>query len=103
MTVIEVTETNFEQEVLKSEKTVLVDFWAEWCGPCKMMSPIVDQVADEQSEVKVCKVNVDDNLNLARKYNVMSIPTLMIFRNGESVATSEGLISKSDVLQFITQ
>ncbi|MBE5957654.1 MAG: thioredoxin [Lachnospiraceae bacterium] len=103
MAVIEVTEANFEQEVLKSEKPVLVDFWADWCGPCKMLSPIVDQVSDEQSDVKVCKINVDENLNIARKYNVMSIPTLALIRNGETVATSVGVIAKPDIIKFISQ
>ena len=103
MAVVEVTEANFEQEVLKSEKPVLVDFWADWCGPCKMLSPIVDQVSDEQSDVKVCKINVDENLNIARKYNIMSIPTLALIRNGETVATSVGVIAKPDIIKFISQ
>ena len=83
MAVVTVTADNFEQEVLRSEKTVLVDFWAAWCGPCKMLSPVVEQVAEERPDVKVCKINVDDEQELAVRYGIMSIPALLVFRNGE--------------------
>ena len=80
MSVIDVKTADFEAEVLKSDKTVLVDFWAVWCGPCRMLSPVVDQVAEENPDIKVCKVNVDEEQQLAIKYGVMSIPTLLVFR-----------------------
>jgi thioredoxin 1 len=101
MSVINLTEANFEQEVLKSDKPVLVDFWASWCGPCKMLSPIIDEISEEVTDVKFCKVNTDEADTLALKYRVMSIPTLILFKNGEAVATSIGAKPKSDVLDFL--
>ena len=89
-----VTKENFDQEVLMAKEPVLVDFWAAWCMPCKMLSPIVDQVASERSDVKVCKINIDDEGELAIRYGVMSIPTLIVFKNGEITNKSIGLISK---------
>lgn len=97
MAVISVTADNFEQEVLKTEGIVMVDFWAAWCGPCKMLSPIVDQIAEEHPEIKVCKVNIDEEPSLAIDYKVMSIPTLLVFKNGERVNMSIGVQSKSDI------
>lgn len=97
MAVIRVTADNFEQEVLKTEGIVMVDFWAAWCGPCKMLSPIVDQIAEEHPEIKVCKVNIDEEPSLAIDYKVMSIPTLLVFKNGEKVNMSIGVQSKSDI------
>ena len=97
MAVISVTADNFEQEVLKTEGIVMVDFWAAWCGPCKMLSPIVDQIAEEHPEIKVCKVNIDEEPSLAIDYKVMSIPTLLVFKNGEKVNMSIGVQSKSDI------
>ena len=88
-------------EVLKSDKTVLVDFWAVWCGPCRMLSPVVDQVAEENPNIKVCKVNVDEEQQLAIKYGVMSIPTLLVFKGGELVNQSVGVIPKEEVLNLI--
>ena len=82
MAVITITKENFAQEVLQSEKPVLLDFWASWCGPCRMLSPIVDEVAEERSDVKVGKVNVDEQPELAGEFGVMSIPTLLVFRGG---------------------
>ncbi len=96
--VIEVSEENFEQEVLKSDFPVLVDFWAPWCGPCRMMGPIIDEIADENLELKVCKVNVDDSSDLARKYDIESIPTLIYFKNGIVRSTMIGLRTKQDIL-----
>lgn len=77
------TKDNFEQEVLKADQTVLVDFWATWCGPCQTMLPVVEEIAEERTDIKVCKVNVDEQMELARKYRVMSIPTFLVFKNGE--------------------
>ena len=101
MSVIDVKTADFETEVLKSDKTVLVDFWAVWCGPCRMLSPVVDQVAEENPDIKVCKVNVDDEQQLAIKYGVMSIPTLLVFKGGELVNQSVGVIPKEEVLNLI--
>ena len=101
MEIIKVNNQNFEEEVIKSEKPVLIDFYADWCGPCKMLSPIIDEVAEENSDIKVVKVNVDDSQDLAMKYQVMSIPTLVVIKNGEEVNRSVGLIDKSQVLNLI--
>lgn len=101
MSVIHLTSENFEQEVLKSDIPVLVDFWADWCGPCKRLGPIVEEVANEVTDVKICKVNIDEEDSLALKYRVMSIPTLILFKNGEKAATSVGAISKSELMEFI--
>ena len=100
--VIEISEDNFEEEVLKSELPVLVDFWAPWCGPCRMMGPIVDEISEEILELKVCKVNVDDASELARKYDIESIPTLIYFKNGEVRATMIGLRTKQDIMDEIS-
>lgn len=101
MSVIDIKTADFETEVLKSDKTVLVDFWAVWCGPCRMLSPVVDQVAEENPDIKVCKVNVDEEQQLAIKYGVMSIPTLLVFKGGELVNQSVGVIPKEEVLNLI--
>ena len=101
MAVLKVDNSNFEKEVLQSDKTVLVDFFANWCGPCKMLSPIVDEVAEEVSNVKVCKVNIDEARELANKYEIMSIPTLLVFKNANLVNTSLGLVSKQKILDLI--
>lgn len=102
MSVISLNEKNFEEEVLKSEKTVLIDFWASWCGPCKMMSPVIDAIAKEMGEkVKVCKINIDEEQNLAVKYNVMSIPTFIVIKNGKEVGRSIGVQDKSEIIGMI--
>ena len=101
MSVIAVTKDTFAQEVLGSDKTVLVDFWASWCGPCRMLSPVVDEVAQERPDVKVCKVNIDDEQALAVEYGVMSIPTLMVFQKGKAVHTSVGVVPKAKILSML--
>lgn len=97
MSAIVITKENFEAELLKASGTVLIDFWATWCGPCRMLSPIVDQVAAEHPEVKVGKINVDEQPELAQQFDIMSIPTLLVFRNGQKVNESVGLIPQEKV------
>lgn len=101
MEVLQVTTDNFEQEVLQSDKTVLIDFWASWCGPCKMLAPIIDKVAQELENVKVCKINVDEETELARKYNIVSIPTLVVIKNGQVLRNSVGFKSKTEIIELV--
>lgn len=102
MSVISLNEKNFEEEVLKSEKAVLIDFWASWCGPCRMMSPVIDAIAEEMGEtVKVCKINIDEEQNLAVKYNVMSIPTFVVLKSGKEVARSVGVQDKAEIISML--
>jgi len=96
-----VTADNFQEEVLNSDIPVLVDFWAVWCGPCKMLTPVVHEIAAEHPEIKVCSVNVDDEMELAQKFNIMSIPTLLIFNKGEMVDQMVGLQPKNVIEQKI--
>ena len=96
-----ITKDNFEQEVLKSDKKVLVDFWASWCGPCRMLSPIIDEIAKETDKVKIGKVNVDEESELATQFAVMSIPTLILFENGKPVKQMVGAQPKSTILSMI--
>lgn len=99
--VLEVTSENFEKEVLESEKTVLIDFYAEWCGPCKRLSPIVEEVAAEETEVKFVKMNIDNCEDIAIEYQVMSIPTLVVIKNGKEVERSVGLIDKEKIKELV--
>lgn len=96
-----VTAVNFEKEVLEADVPVLVDFWAAWCTPCKMLSPIVDEAAKEREDVKFCKVNIDQESELAMRYGVMSIPTLILFKSGQIAKKSIDLISKEELLQLL--
>ena len=93
----EITTANFETEVLKSEKPILIDFWATWCGPCKTMAPIVEEIAEERTDIKVCKIDVDQEPELARQYRVMSIPTFLVFKDGEGVKRDMGVMSKDEL------
>ncbi len=98
--IIELTEQNFD-EVIKANGTVLVDFWAAWCGPCRMLSPVVDEIAGENDEFTVCKVNVDEQPGLAARFGVMSIPTLLVFKGGEESGRSVGVCPKADILAML--
>ncbi|OOR99591.1 thioredoxin [Haemophilus paracuniculus] len=101
---IQVTDATFEQEVLNADVPVLLDFWAPWCGPCRMIAPILDELADEfAGRAKVVKVNVDDNPETATKFGIRSIPTLLVFKNGEVVATQVGGVPKSQLASLIEQ
>ena len=101
MEVLKVTSENFEEEVLKSDKTVLIDFYADWCGPCKMFSPVVEAVATENEDIKVVKVNVDDAQDLAIQYQVMSIPTIVVIKDGQEVNRTVGVVSKSQIEEMV--
>lgn len=101
MAVLHITSETFEQEVLKSDKPVLLDFWADWCGPCKMLMPIIEDVSADMPDAKICKINVDEEPDLASKYKIMSIPTLMVIKNGEVVKTEVGVQSKSKIKEML--
>jgi len=101
MSVITITKENFESEIVGSDRPALLDFWASWCGPCRMVSPLVDEIADEHSDIKVGKINVDEQPELAQKFGVMSIPTLMVFEGGQPVKTSVGAKPKQDILAML--
>ncbi len=102
MTVINIDENNFEEEVVKSSLPYLVDFWAEWCGPCKNLAPILEEISDElKDKVKIGKINIDDNQELAAKFSIRSIPTMILFKNGDSIETKVGLPPKKELLDWI--
>lgn len=101
MAALHVTIENFDTEVLQSDKPVLVDFWAGWCGPCKMLMPVIEELAEELSDVKVCKVDVDAQPQLAARFNVMSIPTLVVIKDGKTVNSSIGVQSKAAILKLL--
>ncbi len=100
--IVQISDASFDQDVLKADGPVLVDFWAEWCGPCKMIAPVLDELAEEYADkLKVCKLNIDANPDTAPKYGVRGIPTLIIFKNGQAEATKVGALSKSQLAAFI--
>lgn len=101
MSVLNLSNENFNKEILESNTTAIVDFYADWCGPCKMQSPIIDKIAEEHNEIRVGKVNVDDNQELAEKYGIMSIPTILVIKNGEVVKQFVGLTTKDEILNCI--
>ena len=101
MEVLKIAEENFKKEVLEETKTVLVDFYADWCGPCKMISPVIEAVAKENTDVKFVKINVDEAQELAMNYNIMSIPTLLVIKDGKEVNRTVGLVDKSELLELL--
>jgi thioredoxin 1 len=101
MSVVTITKENYQQEVLESELPVLLDFWASWCNPCRMLSPIIDQIADEHPEIKVGKINVDEQPELAAQFQVMSIPTLFVMKDGQIVNSAAGVRPKQQILNLI--
>ncbi|MFC2301972.1 MAG: thioredoxin [Selenomonas artemidis] len=101
MGIIELTEETFDAEVLQDKKFVIVDFWASWCTPCRMLAPILEEIADEYPNIKVCKLNVDDAPNIAERYRIMSLPALLFFDSGEIINESIGLVSRERVLSFL--
>ena len=101
MAAIKITKENFEEEVFKSEKKVLVDFWASWCGPCQALAPIIEELSNELTDVKICKVNIEEEMELAKKFMVMSIPTMLLFIGGKAVSSLVGVNSKENIIEMI--
>lgn len=101
MAVVKLTTANFDQEVLQADRPVLVDFYADWCGPCKMMGPVVEEVSGELDNVKVCKINIDEEMDVAQRYGVMSIPTFIAFKNGEIAGKQVGAVPKSALADLV--
>ena len=101
MAVVTITKENFENEVLKSDKPVLLDFWATWCGPCRMVSPIVDEIANERDDIKVGKINVDEQGELSMQFRIVSIPTLIVMKNGEVANKAGGAMPKEEILNLL--
>ena len=101
MSVLHITKDDFQKEVLQSTDPVLLDFWASWCGPCRMVSPILDEIAEERSDIKVCKINVDEQPELAAEFGIMSIPTLVVMKNGEITNQALGAMPKQKILDML--
>jgi thioredoxin 1 len=101
MSTVTITKNNFKDEVLSSDKPVLIDFWAPWCGPCRMLAPVVDEIASEVDHVKIGKVNIDEESGLAAQFHVMSIPTLIVLKNGKAVKSAVGVQSKTSILKML--
>jgi len=101
MSVITLTAQNYEQEVIASDKPVLIDFWASWCGPCRMLSPVVDEISDERDDIKVGKINVDEEPDLSKQFGIMSIPTLVVMDGGQIKNKSVGVIPKEKILEML--
>ena len=101
MSAVNISKNNFQEEVLNSDKKVLLDFWAPWCGPCRSVLPIVEEIAEEYDDIKVCKINVDEQIELASQYRVMSIPTLVVMENGREVKRATGARSKGNILAML--
>ena len=96
-----VTRENFEAEVLRADKPVIVDFWASWCGPCRMLSPVIEEISETNNDIKVCSVNVDEQMDLAQEFQISSIPTLLVFKGGQLVNSSVGVIPKAAILDLV--
>lgn len=101
MSAMHITKENFEQEVILSDKPVLLDFWAPWCAPCRMVLPVVEEIAQERSDIKVCKINIDEQPDLASRFRIMTIPTLMVMRQGEMVQKAVGALPKEQILELL--
>ncbi len=101
MAALKITSSNFSQEVLEAKETVLLDFWAPWCGPCRMVSPIIDEIAEERKDIKVGKINIDEEVALASRFGVISIPTLVVMKEGKVVSQTLGARPKADILSLV--
>ena len=101
MSIINITNQNYQKEIMESKKTILLDFWAEWCGPCKIITPVIDEIANENPDLKVCKINVDEQPELANRFHVRSIPSLFVMKEGEIITQSVGAKPKEDILKML--